>query len=79
MESCAAGGMALWAYGAAAGGVTFDTFDREVIALDRIPMRQHLDGLLAAAFDRERDYYARYPADRPTSVEPVKVVARLLE
>jgi hypothetical protein len=77
LKSCAAGGIALWAYGTATGGVIVDPTSGEVIAMEQVPLQQHLDAMLAAAFDRERDYEARYPSDPREHNQPVAAVATL--
>lgn len=77
LKSCAAGGMALWAYGAATGGVIVDPTSGELIAMEQVPLQQHLDAMLAAAFDREWDYEAKYPSDPREHNQPVAAAATL--
>lgn len=79
MERCAAGGMALWAYGAAAGGAVFEPVDGEIIEMGRLPLKQQLDAMLALAFNRERDYEARYPAAPQDGDRPPEAIARFAD
>lgn len=79
LKPSAAGGMALWAYASAAGGHIVDPVDQRIIGLEAIPFRHHLDGLLAVAFDRDREYYERYPQDRRDMAGPRVAVARLTD
>lgn len=79
LKPSAAGGMALWAYANAAGGHIVDSIERKIFGLEAIPFRHHLDGLLAAAFERDREYYERYPQDRREAAGSRVAVARLVD
>lgn len=76
IKSCAAGGMALLAYtshgfgGFYEGGNTIDYRGRE--------FKKHLDGMLAVAFDKTREYESRYPS-RPDAGGGMEIVARRLQ
>jgi hypothetical protein len=77
LKSCAAGGMALWAYGVAAQGVILDPRSGKLIEMGQIPLKQHLDAMLAAAFDLDREYEAKYPFELREHNEPVTAAATL--
>lgn len=59
IKSCAAGGMALLAY-ASAGHGGFVQESGEILSAS-LAFRQHLDGMVAVAFGKMREYEARYP------------------
>ena len=78
LKPSTAGGMALWAYATSAGGRIFDPIRRNLLDLEAIPFRQHLDSLSAAAFGRAAEYELRYPKTEREPAEEAVAYASLL-
>ena len=71
LEQCVASVIALWAALDATSGVPY--VREGAVTYPPLELRKFADGLIAHAFELEREYLARYPSDAPDAAVEVRV------